>query len=92
MIVEMWTGEGAYGPVYAAPVVVPCKVAYTRQLVRGANGEETVSEVTSYVHPDYAAPCVPESRVTIDGRATTVIGAGPQGRPGEAVQVKVTCK
>jgi hypothetical protein len=90
--VEAYSGDGAYGPVYAGSVTVLGKVSYMRQLVRDADGEEVVSEVTAYVHPDDAAPFVPESRVTIDGRATTVIGAGPQGRPGEAVQVKVTCK
>ena len=90
--VEAYSGSGAYGPIYAGPVTVLGKVSYTRQLVRNADGEEVVSEVTAYVHPDDAAPFVPESRVTIDGRSTTVIAAGPQGRPGEAVQVKVTCK
>jgi len=90
--VEAYSGEGGDGSLYDAPVTVPCKVSYTRQLVRDAVGEEVVSEVTAYVHPDDAAPFVTDSRVTIDGNLTYVITAGPQGRPGEAVQVKVTCK
>jgi len=90
--VEKRLGEGGDGPIYADPVTVLGKVSYTRQLVRDAEGAETVSEVTAYIHPDDAAPFVTESRVTMDGLTTTVIMAGPQGRPGEAVQVKVTCK
>jgi len=90
--VEKLLGEGGDGTLYAPPVTVLGKVSYTRQQVRDAVGEETVSEVTAYLHPDDAAPFVPDSRVTIGSYATTVITAGPQGRPGEAVQVKVTCR
>jgi len=90
--VEELFGEGGDGPVYDDPVTVLGKVSFMRQLVRDAVGEETISEVTAYLHPDDAAPFVPESRVTIAGLVTYVITAGPQGRPGEAVQVKVTCK
>ena len=90
--VEAYSGEGGDGTLYDDPVTVPCKVSYTRQLVRDAAGAETVSEVTAYVHPDDAAPFVTGARVVIDGSVTYVITAGPQGRPGEAVQVKVTCK
>ena len=90
--VEAYSGEGGDGSLYEAPVTVLGKVSYMRQLGRDAEGAETVSEVTAYIHPDDAAPFVTESRVTMDGLTTTVIMAGPQGRPGEAVQVKVTCK
>ena len=89
--VTAYSGESAYGPVYADPVTVLGKVSYMRQLVRNANGEEVVSEVTAYVHPDDAAPFVDGSQVTVAGRVSTVITAGPQSRPGEAVLVKVTC-
>jgi len=90
--VEERLGEGGDGTIYADPVTVLGKVSYTRQLVRDAAGAETVSEVTAYVHPDDAAPFVTGARVVIDGSVTYVITAGPQGRPGEAVQVKITCK
>ena len=90
--VEELLGEGGDGTLYADPVTVFGKVSYMRQQVRDAAGEETVSEVTAYVHPDDAAPFVTGARVVIDGSVTYVITAGPQGRPGEAVQVKVTCK
>ena len=90
--VAAYSGEGGDGTLYESPVTVLGKVSYMRQQVRDAAGEETVSEVTAYVHPDDAAPFVPDSRVTVAGYITYVITAGPQGRPGEAVQVKVTCK
>ena len=90
--VEERLGEGGDGPIYADPFTVLGKVSYMRQLVRDAEGAETVSEVTAYLHPDDAAPFVTGARVLIDGSVTYVITAGPQGRPGEAVQVKVTCK
>jgi len=89
--VEAYSGEGGDGSLYDDPVTVLGKVSYMRQQVRDAAGAETVSEVTAYVHPDDAAPFVTGARVVIDGNLTYVITAGPQGRPGEAVQVKVTC-
>jgi len=90
--VAAYSGEGGDGSIYDEPVTVLGKVAYQRQLVRDAEGAETVSEVTAYIHPDDAEPFVTGARVVIDGSVTYVITAGPQGRPGEAVQVKVTCK
>lgn len=89
--VEACSGEGAYGPVYAAAVTVLGKVSTTRQLVRNAAGEEVVSEATVYVHPDDAAPFVPGSRVTIATRVSTVIAVSPQGRPGKTVLIKAAC-
>lgn len=91
--VETYSGEGGDGTLYEYPVTVLGKVSYMQQQVRDAAGAEVLSEVTAYLHPDDAAPFVPGSRVTVDGHHVTyVITAGPQGRPGEAVQVKVTCK
>ena len=90
--VEAYSGEGGDGSLYGDPVTVLGKVSYMRQQVRDAAGALTVSEVTAYVHPDDAEPFGTGARVVIDGSATYVITAGPQGRPGEAVQVKVTCK
>ena len=90
--VEPYTGTGAYGPVYGPAVDCAGKVSYVRQLVRGANGEEVVSEVTFYGDPADAASFPPESCVTIDGNTTTVITSGTQGRPGQTVLLKVTCQ
>jgi hypothetical protein len=90
--VEAYTGDGAYGPVYAAAATVLCKLSYVRQLVRDANGDEAVSEATLYVRPADSAAFVPESRLTIGAYTTTVLGVSPQGRPGETDLVKVTCR
>lgn len=89
--VEPYTGEGAYGPVFGTAVDCVGKVSYMRQLVRGVNGEEVVSEVTFYGNIDDAASFAPQSRVTIDERTTIVITSGTQGRPGYPVFLKVTC-
>jgi hypothetical protein len=89
--VETWTGEGAYGPVYAAAVNVQCSVDATRRLVRNADGAEVVSEATLQVHPDDAALFVPESALTIEGRASKVITESLQRFRGQSVYAKVTC-
>ena len=88
---EAYSGESAYGPVYADAVDVLGKVSMIRQLVRNSNGEEVVSEMTIYLHPDDATELVAESRITAGGYSTTVLAVSPQGRPGETVEVKVTC-
>lgn len=51
VVVETRTGEGAYGPINAAPRAVACSVDETRRLVRDATGDETVSEATLLLHP-----------------------------------------
>jgi hypothetical protein len=89
--VEEYLGESAYGPLFATSVTVSCRVSATRQLVRNSLGEEVVSEATLYVQPADATPFVPESRATISGRASLVLGVSPQGRPGETSFIKVTC-
>jgi len=89
--VEPHSGEGAYGPVYAAAVTVFGKVTMSRQLVRNSIGVEVVSEMTVYGDPDDEASFPPQSRVTFDGRVSTVITSGVQSRPGQPVLLKVTC-
>jgi hypothetical protein len=91
LTIEKYLGAGGVGAVIDDPVTVLGKVAMIRQLVRNVQGVEVVSEMTVYLHPDDAAPAVPESRVTFDGRVSTVITSGQQARPGEPVLVKVTC-
>jgi len=99
--VETYTGEGSYGPVFAAPVTVKVNVDQTRRLVRNAAGDEVVSESTLDVHPqprdettrvllDAATLFTPESRVTVSGRAAKVIGVKPNTVRGRLVFVKVT--
>ena len=89
--VETYTGEGAYGPVYASAVTVPCNLDTTRRLVRNANGEESVSECTLYVHPDNAAAFAAQSRLTVGGRTSTVLAASSQEFRGQAHHTKVAC-
>lgn len=99
--VETYTGEGAYGPIFAAPVTVKVNVDQTRRLVRNPAGAEVVSEATLAVHPtprnettgatlDAATLFAPESRVTISGRSAKVISMKPNTIRGRTVYVSVT--
>ena len=90
--VETYGGESAYGPLYAASVNVLCNVQRTRQLVRDGNGEEVLSELTLQVASEDEAKFTIESRVTIDGRASTVLLANPKTYKGQVVYVEVTCE
>lgn len=85
-------GEGAYGPLLAAAVTVACKASWIRQLVRDANGEEIVSELTLHVHPDDQATFTPGSVITYETYQSTVLTVAPERRPGETVVVRVTCR
>lgn len=89
--VETYQGENAYGPVYAKAVTVRAGVEPTRRLVRGLDGEEVVSEMTLYVHPDDAAAFVPESRVTYQGRTSRMLTVSPQILRGSLSFLKVAC-
>lgn len=75
--VETYAGDGSYGPVYAEPVTVPCNINAKRRLVRNANGDEAVSEATLTVHPDDVPVFTLETRLTIAGRASTVLSVAP---------------
>lgn len=89
--VETWAGEGAYGAVYADPVTVRWNYDGKRRLVRNANGEEVISEGTGTAHPDDAPLFAPESRLTIDARASRVLSTSPQTFRGGTVFLQVTC-
>jgi hypothetical protein len=89
--VQTYTGESAYGPVYAAATSARVNVDATRRLVRNAAGEEVVSEATLYVHPNDAALFVPESRVSIGDRLSTVLGVSVQTFRGSDAFAKVSC-
>lgn len=69
--IEPFEGSGANGPVYGAPVTVPCLRDDKRRLVRGASGSQVVSSTTVYCQPGTVAP--PESRVDLGSRVATVI-------------------
>ena len=89
--VETYSGESAYGAIYADPADVLSKVSMQRQLVRNSDGAEVVSEMTLYTLPADEDKFPPESRVTYATRVSTVLSCAPMGRPGETVLVRVTC-
>lgn len=88
--VRSYSGEGAYGPGYAAAVDVRVNVDAKRRLVRSAAGDETVSEATLHAHPDDAGPFTPESLVTIAGRESVVIDAKTHTLRGRPAYVEIT--
>lgn len=69
--VEPYEGSGAYGDAFGAPFDLPCYFEQKRQLVRDANGDETVSEGTLYA--DLGTDVPAGSRVTVNGYTSTVI-------------------
>ncbi|TMR99514.1 hypothetical protein EJK15_06795 [Nonomuraea basaltis] len=71
--IEPFQGDGAYGPLYGAAVTVRCLVDDERRLVRDAQGAETVSDTTIFFPP--GTRCPEGSRVTVNGRVTTVIAS-----------------
>jgi len=89
---RQYTGESGVGPVYAAAVEAYGRVQMERQLVRDREGVEVLSEMTVYLHPDDAAPYVPESEVTTGGRTSTVIASSTHSRPGQPFLTKVMCR
>lgn len=89
--VETWTGEGAYGPVYAASANKACNVDATRRLVRNGNGDEVISELTLHVRAADEAAFVPKTRVTIASRVSTVLAVSPKAYKGQVAYVKVAC-
>ncbi|MFI6497177.1 hypothetical protein [Nonomuraea typhae] len=70
-IIEPFQGDGAYGPVFGAPFEARCLVDDERRLVRDAQGAEVVSDTTVFFPP--GTTCPEGSRVTVNGRQTTVI-------------------
>lgn len=71
VLVAPYEGQGAYGETYGPERTVRCFIDDTRRLVRNTNGDETVSETTVLCRLGEDIP--PESRVTVNGRVTTVI-------------------
>jgi hypothetical protein len=69
--VEPFQGDSAYGPVFGAPVQVTCRVDEAQRLVRSNTGEEVVSSSTVFCDLDTVIPA--GSRVTVNGRTTTVL-------------------
>jgi hypothetical protein len=89
--VETRTGEGAYGPVYAASANKTCYVVPIRRLVRNANGEEEVSEMTIHAAPADETAFTPGTRLTVATRISTVITASAKNIRGLVIDVEVSC-
>ncbi len=99
--ISTYQGDGAYGAVFADPVNVRVNVDTTRKLVRDANGEQVVSDVTLAAHPqtrddqggthDPVALFAPGSKVTVNGRDSEVIGTRAATIRGTTAWVEVTC-
>lgn len=89
--VQSYSGDGSYGPVYSAAVAVACNIDTRRRMVRNANGDEVVSEATLFVHPDDAAPFVPESLLSISGRQSRVMAVNPKTFRSGTFAVEVAC-
>ena len=90
--VQAVSGQGAFGPILAKSVTVLGKVSMTRQLVRDAQGDEVVSEMTIYLDPADAAAFTADAHVSVDGYESRVISSAEQARPGEPVLTKVMCR
>nr|WSX48890.1 hypothetical protein OG409_07970 [Streptomyces sp. NBC_00974] len=73
--IEIYTGEAAYGPLYAAPVTARAYVEETARTARAKDGEEVTSKDTKvWLFPDQECP--PESRMTLpSGRVASVISS-----------------
>lgn len=73
--VEAYLGTNGLGvDTFSAPVVVLGFADNSRKLVRNSDGEQVISETTFYTYPSWAASFAPNSRVTIDGAVSRVIG------------------
>lgn len=86
--VEAFTGTGALGPVYAAQVAVRCRIENKRRMVRSPEGTEVVSSTTLFCEPEETIPA--QSKVTVDGRTTTVISSAAHHGLAEASHLEVS--
>lgn len=77
--VEPFQGSGAYGEIFAAPVILAppngCWVDNARKVVRNKDGIEVVSETTIATSTANFPLFPPDSRVTINGVVSRVIKA-----------------
>jgi hypothetical protein len=71
--VETFTGTGARGPAFAAPIAKAGFAEDGRKLVRNATGQEVVSETTWFTSLDDVALYTADSKVTVNGRTARVI-------------------
>lgn len=88
--VETYSGDSAYGAMYADAVSVRCNIDQKRRWVRTAAGDEAVSEMTLYVHPDDSAYFTPETRVTASAYVSRVLAVKPHTFRGYTVHLEVS--
>ena len=89
--VETYVGDGAYGPVYSAPIDVTCGINMTHRLVQTANGEERVSIMVILARSEDAGYFTPESKVTYNGRASKVLETSLKTFKGSVVYAEAEC-
>lgn len=69
--VEPLQGQSGTGPLWGAAVTVPCFVDQQRKLARDQDNREVVASTRLYCR--LSEPVTPGSRVTVNGRASTVL-------------------
>ena len=69
--VEPYLGETGAGPAYGTPFTVRCFAMDKRQMVRGAEQDQVISQTQLYCRPGVTIPV--HSRVTVGGKQSTVI-------------------
>lgn len=80
---EMFTGTNGHGEdTFAAAVTVVGLMDGARKLIRGADGDEVVSEATFFTYPVNAPLFVAESRVTYNGDVSRVVKTSVNDAPG----------
>jgi hypothetical protein len=72
--VETYRGDTAYGDSYKPAATVRCAIDDQRRLVRGPKGDEVVSETTLPTGLEEGPRFTLDSRVTVNGRRTYVLG------------------
>jgi len=73
--VQTYQGHGAYGASFASPVTIKCFVNDARKLVRAPDGTEVVSSTTLYAPLASVDAFAVGSKVTVNTRVATVLGA-----------------
>ena len=69
--VEPYQGETGTGPSYGPPVTIKCFALDKRQMVRGTEQDQVISQTQLYCRPGTSIPV--HSRVTVNGKQSTVI-------------------
>jgi hypothetical protein len=82
--VKTYQGAGAYGGSFSTPVTVKCFINDARKLVRAPDGTEVVSSTTLYAPLAAVDAFAVGSKVTVNDREATVLGAYRRNSAGPA--------